>query len=74
MTPQQALSELQKEVGINERLARLLRIVAKDKEFEALRDSYKSYGDHAGLLSCVAKAKAIADFVKLITAQAGPSE
>lgn len=67
MTPQQALKELRVELAMNERIADLLKEVAKNAADDDLRRTYVQL-DHAAMLRLTGAAAGVEDFATLITA------
>lgn len=66
MTPEQALNQLRQELAINERLAKLLTLVAKSYADKQLRDTYNII-DHASLLRLTGVSAGVESFIKLVT-------
>lgn len=66
MTPDQVLSEVRKELAMNERLARIIDQAAKHYADRQLRETYTQL-DHAALLRLTGVAAGVESFSKLIT-------
>lgn len=65
MNDEQALSEIRKAFAMNERLAELIRQVAKRQADDDLRRTYSQL-DHASMLRLTGAAAGVEDFVKRI--------
>lgn len=67
MNDEQVLLEIRKELGMNERLASLIRKAAKQTADADLRRCYSQLG-HPEMLRLTGAAAGVEDFAKLITA------